>query len=156
LEIIGNGPERAALEKTVVRTGLRDKVHFWGTLPFSEVQEKLARARLLVLPSLCFEGFPMVIREAFALGVPVAASSLGSMAEIVTDGKTGALFYPGDASALLAGVQALWNNQERLAEMGSAARREFEEQYTTDRNHRLLMEIYRAAMEQRKTRKTMQ
>ena len=71
-------------------------------------------------------------------------------AEIVADGKTGALFHPGDADDLLAGVRALWGNQEGLAEMGSAARDEFEEHYTADRNHELLMEIYGSAMEQRR------
>lgn len=149
LEIIGEGPEGDFLRQEVTRSGLADKIIFLGQMPFAEVQAHLARARLLVLPSISFEGFPMAIREAFALGVPVAASRLGSMACLVKDNRTGGLFEPADAVSLASCVQRLWHNQGRLGKMASAARSEFELNYTEEANHHRLMEIYRLAMDRR-------
>lgn len=91
----------------------------------------------------------MAIREAFALGVPVAASRLGSMACLVKDNQTGGLFEPADAVSLATCVQQLWHDQARLGKMASAARNEFELNYTEEANHQRLMEIYRMAMDRR-------
>ena len=142
LEIVGDGPERVALERQVGGTG---NIRFMGQLAFGETQKILARACLLILPSLWFEGFPMVIREAFALGVPVAASRLGSMPDIVTDGKDGVFFTPGDAGDLLERISSIWRKPEALAVMAENARKTFEERYTAERNYEALMEIYGAA-----------
>lgn len=148
LELIGDGPLRPELEQLAAGQGGR--VRFLGQLPFAETQALLARAKLLVLPSICFEGFPMVIREAFALGVPVAASDLGSMACLVEPGRTGTLFAPGNAADLLINVKKLWDAQDRLAAMGTNARAEFEAKYTAEANLRQLEDIYRVAIERRK------
>ena len=88
----------------------------------------------------------MAIREAFALGVPVAGSRLGSIPCIVDDGRTGALFTPGDAQDLLRVVRDIWNNAAKLEGMGLATRAEFEHKYTADRNYASLMVIYVAAI----------
>lgn len=146
LEMIGDGPDRAALESSIAAAGLGGRIVLAGQLEFAQTQARLATARLLVLPSLCYEGFPMAIREAFALGVPVAGSRLGSIPCIVEDGRTGALFTPGDADDLCRAVRDVWGDGNRLAEMGSAARMEFEDNYTAEGNYTLLMEIYSAAM----------
>jgi glycosyltransferase involved in cell wall biosynthesis len=145
LEIIGEGPERARLEAMA----LGAPITFSGQLGFGQVQERLARARLLLLPSLCFEGFPMVIREAFALGVPVAGSRLGSIPCIVDQGTSGVLFAPGEPEDLLGAVRGLWQEPARLEAMGEGARREFSLKYGAEANHRLLLDIYRQAMETR-------
>lgn len=149
LEIIGDGPEKKSLEK-MARLNTAETLRFYGQLSFADTQQRLAEASLLVLPSLWFEGFPMVIREAFALGVPVAASRLGSMPGIVADGKNGVLFMPGDASDLLQKLQALWQDRNKLADMAVNARREFETRYTAEKNHAMLMAIYRQSMAHRK------
>jgi glycosyltransferase involved in cell wall biosynthesis len=148
LELIGDGPLRYELEKA--SQTIRDKVHFLGQLPFAETQLRLAKAKLLVVPSICFEGFPMVIREAFALGVPVAASNRGSMANLVDTGRTGALFAPGDPDDLLGKVRRIWSHPTLLEAMGMAARTEFHEKYTAEANLRMLDEIYRVALERKK------
>ncbi len=152
LELIGDGPEREELEMKVDQSGLRQKIRFCGQLPFSRVQEKLARVSLLVLPSLCFEGFPMAIREAFALGVPVAASRLGSLPCLVKDGENGVLFEPGNSSDLLRVLQQLWHQSEKLAALGRKARADFEEKYTDSVNYEALMNIYQTAIELRRRR----
>lgn len=151
LEIIGAGPERERLERMALEGNNGAQITFVGQLPFEEVQSRLSRAQLLLLPSLCFEGFPMVIREAFALGVPVAGSRLGSIPCIVGEGETGVLFEPGDAADLLAKVRTLWGEKDAMARMGRAAREEFESHYTEETNYRQLMAIYDNAIERRLT-----
>jgi glycosyltransferase involved in cell wall biosynthesis len=147
LELIGDGPQRRELED--LAKVMNGKVRFLGQRPFPETQGRLASARLLVLPSVSFEGFPMVILEAFALGVPVAASRLGSMPCLVQDGRNGVLFTPGNAEELLRRVRGAWGNSDLLASMGTAAREEFEARYTAEANYRMLMDIYQAAIEHR-------
>lgn len=150
LDIIGDGPSRRALENQAGRLLEKGKITFWGQLAFNTAQEKLARAKLLILPTLCFEGFPMVVREALALGVPVAASRIGSLPDLVEDRKNGILFEPGNADDLLRACQGVLKKEEKLAEMSAAARRDFEAKYTAEVNYELLMEIYRKAMAKRR------
>ncbi|MGA9753195.1 MAG: glycosyltransferase, partial [Acidobacteriota bacterium] len=152
LELIGEGPERPALEAALREGGLEGRVRLRGQLPFADTQTLVARSRLLVLPSICFEGFPMVIREAYALGVPVAASRLGSMAELVEEGRSGTRFEAGDPHSLLEAVRAAWEAPEHLQAMGQGARKLFDERYTADANHEMLMAIYQEAVEGRKSR----
>ena len=154
LELIGDGPERVALERQVAAAGLTGKVALLGQLSFAATQARLAQARLLVLPSLSYEGFPMSIREAFALGVPVAGSRLGSIPCIVDDGRNGVLFAPGDARDLQRAVRDLWADPARLEAMAAVARAEFDHKYTADRNYASLMEIYAAAIGSRDARRS--
>lgn len=151
LEMIGDGPDRAALANSIAEAGLGKKIVLFGQLAFAHTQSRLASARLLVLPSLCYEGFPMAIREAFALETPVAGSCLGSIPCIVEEGRTGVLFRAGDPTDLVRAVRSAWSDQRNLEAMGALARVEFESKYTEDRNYAALMEIYRAAIDLRKT-----
>lgn len=154
LQMIGDGPERETLLSAIKAAGLDKKIFLFGQISFAGVQELLSKARLLVLPSLCYEGFPMAIREAFALGVPVAGSRLGSIPCIVDDAKTGVLFTPGDASDLLRATRTLWNDATALARMALAARTEFEDKYTAEKNYTLLMDVYGAAIAMTDARRT--
>jgi glycosyltransferase involved in cell wall biosynthesis len=149
LEIIGDGPLRSYLQKSIKGNGLEGKVSLLGYLNPPEVQKQLATARLLVLPSLSFEGFPMTIPEAFALGVPVAASDIGAIPFIVMDNENGILFKPGDASALYGAVKEVWSRSSWLFSLSQAARQEFDRKYTADANYKILMNIYQMAIENR-------
>jgi exopolysaccharide biosynthesis WecB/TagA/CpsF family protein len=146
LEVIGDGPERVELQKSVNGNGTEDKISFLGQLPFMEVQRRLRLARLLVLPSLCFEGFPMAIIEAFSLGVPVAASDIGPLPNIVKNGESGILYKPGDALSLYHAMKEIWDRSDRLRSLGQGAREEFDKKYTADTNYEILMKIYDAAI----------
>ena len=150
LEIIGDGPEREKLRGAVYGRKLESKIVFRGQVPFSKGQELLRKARLLVLPSVCFEGFAMVIREAFALGVPVAASRLGSIPYIISDGKNGVLFESDSASDLYRTVKGAWDHSHKLLIMGKTAHEEFKRKYTPEANYKMLVEIYQQAMEYRR------
>jgi len=109
--------------------------------------------RLLIFPSECYETFGLVIIEAFSCGLPVIASRLGTMAEIIDDGHTGLLFTPGDANDLAAKVQWAWSHPKEMVEMGKAARKEYEEKYTAEKNYAMLMEIYQKVIEINKRKK---
>jgi glycosyltransferase involved in cell wall biosynthesis len=141
LQIVGDGIEREELEAGVRQRG-PDNVTFRGFLTREEIIATLKNARFLVMPSLWYETFGMVIVEAFACGVPVICSRLGAMRELVRDQVTGLHFTPGDSENLAQKLEWAWNNPAELAAMGREARRQYEENYTADRNYEMLMQIY--------------
>jgi glycosyltransferase involved in cell wall biosynthesis len=100
----------------------------------------------LVVPSVWFEGFPLVLCEAFAFGVPVAASRLGTFEELVETRGAGHLFAPGDPEALRQTVSRLWNNPAALERMCAAAYREFESRYSARKNVAAIRSIYQRAI----------
>jgi glycosyltransferase involved in cell wall biosynthesis len=106
----------------------------------------MGQARALIFPSEWYEGFPMTIVEAFAAGLPVIASRLGAMAEIIQDGRTGLHFAPGDPSDLAAKVRWAWSHPDEMRCMGMEGRREYETKYTAEQNYHQLMQIYERAM----------
>jgi glycosyltransferase involved in cell wall biosynthesis len=151
LAIVGEGPEIAAARYFVAEHRLEARVRLPGGLPFDEVQRRLARSRLLLVPSVCFEGYPMVVREAFALGVPVAASDLGSLADLV-DASVGRRFRPGDPGDLLEVVRRLWSEGDALEAMSAAARARYDRNLAPTPNLERLMGIYAAARARRAAR----
>ena len=138
LTVIGDGPLRAMLEKAAP-----PNVRFLGGLAPSAVRAHMASAAFLVIPSLWYEGLPMTLLEAYASGLPVIASRIGSLEEAVTDGSTGRLFPPGNSDALAFVVRSL--NQTVLEKMSRAALNEYERRYTPNQNLRVLEEIYEQA-----------
>lgn len=150
LEVIGDGPERLKLESFVRETSLNKKVTFRGQLSFEEVKGSLRKAWLLVVPSICYETFGKVILEAYAFGVPVIASKLGSLPCLVNEGITGALFDPGNPNDLLDKVENAWVTPNRLSAWGAAARRDFDLKFTAAVNYKLLMQIYEFTVEYKK------
>lgn len=108
-----------------------------------DLSKLITNARFLIWPSEgYYETFGMVAVDCFAQGVPVVASNIGVMAEIVKNGETGLLFNPGDPDDLARKVTWLWNHPEEVVRLGCNARREYEEKYTPDRNYQMLMDIY--------------
>ena len=152
LKIIGDGESKEQLKKMVsARPDL--PIQFLGQLTPAKTQKIISQSRLLVLPSECYEGFPLVLREAFAFGTPVAVSDIGPLPLLVRQGVNGVLFSPGDARDLREVVQNLWNNENELCHLASGARHSFDTLYTEDVNYKLLMEIYTQATEVRRHRK---
>jgi len=145
LKILGDGPLRNEIEELCRKYNLKI-VEIMGYKPPNTCLEYLAKARFLILPSVCYEGFPMVIREAFAYGKPVLASRLGALEEIVDDCKTGLLFEPGNPEDLAQKVHWMVNNENAVIEMGENARAEFEMKYTAEKNYEMLMDIYNRAI----------
>jgi glycosyltransferase involved in cell wall biosynthesis len=152
LEIIGDGPMKSALMRTVETSEASGAISFLGNLPHADAMKRLSSAKLLILPSLCFEGFPMVIQEAYAFGVPVAASNIGALPHLIAENRTGTLFAPGNAESLLAAVQPLFADDRKLRAWSGKARQEFEAKYTAGKNYEILMSIYEAAAANRKAK----
>ena len=145
LIIAGDGPLLYEAQRFVNQNNTKN-ILLLGRQPHVEVSRFMSRARLLVCPSECYENFPMTLVEAFASSLPVIASRLGAMAEIVEDGRTGLLFEPGNAEDLANKVAWAWAHPEEMAEMGKEARREYEAKYTAERNYGMLMEVYDKAI----------
>jgi glycosyltransferase involved in cell wall biosynthesis len=145
LQIVGDGPERLALEAQASQLQLSG-ITFRGKLPRATAIETVKGARFLIAPSTWFEGFPMGIVESFACGTPVICSRLGGMTAIVDDHLTGLHFNPGDAQDLATTLEWAWDHPSELAEMGRSARRKFERDYNAEKNYSLLMGIYDEAL----------
>jgi len=139
LEVIGDGPETGRLHDM-------PGVHLAGRQAPAQIYSRMRTAAFLLLPSIWYENFPRVLVEAFACGLPVIASRLGAMAELIEEGVTGLLFAPGDARDLadkLAWAQA---HPESMRRMGKSAREVYERNYTSAVNFAQLSAIYREAM----------
>lgn len=120
-----------------------------GRVAESEVAVLMGSARLLVMPSEWYEGFPMTAVEAYARGLPIVASEIGSLAELVQDGVTGALFPPGDSAALAARIHELNSDEVGLAACRIGARQQFLQHYSASTNVAALSSIYRSVIERR-------
>lgn len=136
LKVIGDGP--LAFEARSASDRLSN-VEWLGRLPAPQVLNLMGDALCLVVPSEWFEAFPRVVAEAFARATPVIASSIGALAEIVSHGRTGLLFEPGNAADLASQVRIM---SELGSDMRAAVRREYEQKYTAERNYETLLATY--------------
>ena len=140
LRIAGDGPLAQEVRNAAATI---PGVEWLGPLRRDQVMEQMKGAATLIFPSIWYEGLPLTILEAFATGLPVIASDLGSMPELIDAGRTGLLFRPGSAADLAEKVLWTASHELEMKAMSVAARQEFERKYTRERNHRLLMDHYR-------------
>jgi glycosyltransferase involved in cell wall biosynthesis len=128
LIIIGSGRERGMLEALSTELGIQEYVQFRGEVPHESVLSFMQQADVFVLPSLS-EGFPMVIVEALACGLPVVGSRVGGMPEIITDGTNGYLVEAKDVRALAEKILFLLHD-EKLRKKISDNNKELVKKYT--------------------------
>jgi glycosyltransferase involved in cell wall biosynthesis len=128
LVVCGEGPYRDGLDSL----DLKPVVSLRGSVLQREVREEMRRARLLVLPSLS-EGLPRVVMEAMACSLPVVASSVGGIPELVEDGLTGYLVPPGDSESLARRLRDLLEDGEGARVMGARARAKAERELSSER-----------------------
>jgi len=145
LKIAGDGPLRPEVEAAA-----RDVpgIEYLGRRPLAEVVEMLGHATMMIVPSQWYEGMPRVMVESLAKGTPIIASKLGTMAEMIEDGKTGWLFPAGDAAQLCATVRRALR-EAAPATIRDASRRAYESLYTAGANYDCLMGIYNSARQRR-------
>jgi len=105
----------------------------------------MLEARVLILPSECYEQFGLAIIEAYSAGLPVIGSRIGAVATLVEEGATGLLHTPGDSEDLAAKVLWAWTNPSAMMSMGTQARASYEKHFSSEVNYRLLREAYVAA-----------
>jgi len=135
IKVIGTGPLQSLVEA-------HPRILYLGGMAPEAVYAQMASAQALVLPSICYENFPRTIVEAFACGLPVLASRLGALPDLVQEGVSGDLFEAGSASNLVDCIQRHATRSDKLIEMGMRARRCYEELWSPDVNYRRLMKIY--------------
>ena len=140
LKIIGTGNLSEVLMKYSKKRSLN--IEFLGQKENKEVINYIKNSTFVIVPSECYETFGQVIIESFACGVPVIASRIGAIGEIIQEGKTGLLFEAGNPDDLNKKINNLYKNIDLIKEMGKNARKEYEEKYTPKKNYEILMNIY--------------
>jgi glycosyltransferase involved in cell wall biosynthesis len=128
LKIAGEGEHRAALERKAAELGLGAAVSFLGTCDARQVRGLLAGAAALVVPSI-YEGMPLVVLEAMEGGVPVVASAVSGIPEVVVGGETGWLVPPEDPAALARALAEVLADPPQARRRGEAGRRRIDERY---------------------------
>lgn len=140
IKVAGSGPEREAL-------AAEPGIELLGNLSRKSLDEKMGGASALIVPSLTYETFGLVVLEAFSCGLPVIASRIGALAELIDDGKDGLLFRPGDSGDLASKLVWAQANPEKLLQMGRNALDKFRRNFSPEQNYAKLMAIYEGVIE---------
>ena len=147
--IVGDGPDRSRLDRFVADLGVGQSVHFAGRR--SDIPHMLAATDLFVLPSLT-EALPTVLIEAMAVGLPVVATQVGGVPEIVDSGVTGLLVPPSSPTALAEAADRLLNSPRQCRAMGLAGRRKALDRFSIERQADRLTAEYRILLSRDDTR----
>jgi glycosyltransferase involved in cell wall biosynthesis len=137
LRVIGDGPLM-----DILKMKASGNITILGSKKSRQVREEMACATFLVFSSECYENCPLTLIESFMQGLPVIASRMGVMEEMIKDRETGLLFTAGDAKDLAEKVRWAIEHPEEMARMGVNARKVYEQKYTPETNYRQLMTIY--------------
>jgi len=137
--LVGDGPLRRRVEARIAREGLFAEVELLGALPHEEIPDVLARATAMVLPSVRardgqMEGIPVALMEAMAAGVPVVATRLSGVPELIENGRTGILVEERDAPALALAMERLAADPALGVTLADGARRTIRERFDRRRN----------------------
>jgi glycosyltransferase involved in cell wall biosynthesis len=132
LVVLGDGPERSALEAQARAHGMVQRVHFLGYMATPDVSAIMRGLDIFALPTFG-EGFGLVLLEAMAWGKPVVASQVLAIPEIVLHEETGLLVPPGDAASLAQALLRLMQNPALCHSLGMAGQRRVEQEFTVQR-----------------------
>ncbi len=143
LELIGSGSKVSVIKSMVVEFGLEKRVHFSGEV--SDIMERMSKSQIYVLTSF-WEGLPRSIIEAMRAGLPVVASRVGGVAELISDGENGFLIEPGDVNTLIKRLQQLLGNPELRIRMGKAGRQRYVENFRFEQMVQKTIEVYRSCV----------
>lgn len=144
--VVGDGPLRGELVRQAATLGVNKHLFFTGSR--NDLPQLLNAADLLVLPSLT-EGLGLVLLEAMAASLPVVATRVGGIPEVVVDGETGILVPPRDPAALAQAIEILLANPERARAMGAAGRERVRRFFTVEKMARSVMALYREELQRR-------
>lgn len=144
--LIGDGPDRSAIEAELDELGIAPSVRLLGDRP--DVRELLARAHVFVCSSRS-EGMPISILEAMAAGLPVVASAVGGVPEVVVEGRTGLLVEPGAVAPLAEALSQLIDDPALRERLGRAGREMAEQRYDLPRFRRSHLELYERLLRER-------
>ena len=145
LLLVGEGPERGALAKQARSLGVAQRVHFAGRRGREEVAALLHTAAVFVLPSY-YEGFGIAVLEAQAAGLPVVASDVGGVREVLAGGRTGLLVPPGDARALAQAVGRVLGDRALARRLARRGQKRVAEEFAVERMVERYRAVYRRAL----------
>ncbi|HEX5014978.1 MAG TPA: glycosyltransferase [Candidatus Limnocylindrales bacterium] len=152
--IVGDGPFRDVLERQIVARGLTGTVALTGPKTADDVRDLLRETDVFVTPSIPMkgrmEGIPVVLMEALSSGVPVVASRMSGIPELVVDGENGVLVEPGDVPALAEALRGLVSDPERRARFGRAGRERVLASFELDKEASALVAAFEATIEARR------
>jgi glycosyltransferase involved in cell wall biosynthesis len=146
IEIVGDGPEMDRL-----RSIAPPNVTFTGRITRDEVADRLRSASAVLVPSRCYEGFPMIVAESMACSTPAIASRLGALAEIVEDHKTGRLIATDDVDGWTNAMNDAIADPGQLVEWGISARQAYTRLYSEEHGYDSLIDIYQRAIARART-----
>jgi colanic acid/amylovoran biosynthesis glycosyltransferase len=141
-QIIGEGPTRPALEERIAGLGLGDEVTLLGAVGHDRVPDYVAAATVFVLPSFA-EGVPVVLMEAMALRVPVVATHIAGIPELIEDGVSGLLVTPSEVDELTAATERLLLDESFRSTIAAAGREQIESSFDVDQEARKLARLFR-------------
>jgi len=148
LVLAGDGPERAWIEDRARQLGIESNVRITGYLPQDGVRAELAASDIFVMSSFA-EGVPVVLMEAMASGLPVIATRIAGIPELVEDGVSGYLTSPGDADAIAAYTETLLNDGGLRRRMGAAGRLKVETEFNSTEEGGKLRHVLHSAISNR-------
>lgn len=146
LEIIGDGPERPALEGLAVKLGISSQTKFLGHLDRDISEMQLQKAWIQVVPSLWPEPFGLVAAEALARGTTLVVGNSGGLAEIVDSGRTGLVVQQGDTMALANALVELVRDRPKALQFGEAGRQVAKQKYSQERWISQLLQVYNSLL----------
>jgi colanic acid/amylovoran biosynthesis glycosyltransferase len=151
-EIIGEGPQRPALEALIAHHGLESRVKLRGALPITEVARALAGAAVHALPCIVADdgdrdGLPTVLIEAMALGTPCVSTDVTGIPELIRDGETGFCVPQRDYVALAAAMETLLRQPALRVRIAEAARALIETHFDADRNAAMLRSLFQQSVD---------
>jgi len=118
LNLLGDGPERSAIEKRIAELNLQKNVKLPGYISGHEKAQELINADIFILPSYHGEGCPIALLEAMAAGLPVITTAVGGIPDIISDGENGILLENHTSSAIEKGIKTMLENKIKLKETG--------------------------------------
>ncbi len=145
--LVGTGPDRRKLAVQIAKAGLQDRVFLHGPRSQTEVADMLSRADVMALPSVptprgSREGIPVALMEAMASGLPVVASRISGIPELVEAGRTGLLTLPRDATAVADALQELSADADLRRRLGQAGREKVLREFTVHRSAARLAHLF--------------
>lgn len=151
LHIIGGGPLEEEVKKRITDHA---NIHYLGFKSRSEILPLVAAAQALVVPSICFEGMPITILEAYSVGTPVLSSNLGPLPEMIIPNKTGETFDPHNKDQIAACL-ARWNSKtmDEKDEIRKTCKAYYFSNFTPELNESKLLAVYNNAIEDKKLNK---
>jgi len=148
-KIVGEGPQKSELKRCVEMKGIKN-IEFIEHKIGDELKNYISNSRFVILPSECFEIFPMSILESFALGKAVVASNIGGIPELVTNEQNGYLFNVGDSLTCVKYIDRLWKDPQLCLNFGKSARYNLETYFDKDIHLNKLRYIFGLILNQKK------